>query len=159
MQILVTGGAGYIGSMLVPCLLEAGHRVTVVDIFSRGDTALVTSCANPAFTPIAGDCRDERLLDEAVPQADVIIPLAALVGAPLCAKDAIGAVTLKSRRDPFHPETRRKRAAGRLSDDQFGYGIGEKDAFCTEESPLRPVSLYGRTKVEAERASSTSGPE
>ncbi len=152
MRILMTGGAGYIGCLLVPRLLDLGHQVTVLDTFARGDTVLSTSCAHPNFTPVAGDARDERLLDELVPQADAVIPLAALVGAPLCAKDAIGAVTLN--RDAVASIVKRVGKGQRIvyPTTNSGYGIGEKDAFCTEESPLRPVSLYGRTKVEAEQA-------
>ena len=152
MRILVTGGAGYIGSMLIPRLLDAGHAVTVLDTFAAGDTVLATSCAHPGFTPVSGDARDERLLDEVVPQADVIIPLAALVGAPLCAKDAIGAVSLN--RDAILAIVKRVGKGQRIvyPTTNSGYGVGAADAFCTEESPLRPVSLYGRTKVEAERA-------
>jgi nucleoside-diphosphate-sugar epimerase len=152
MRILVTGGAGYIGSLLVPRLLAIGHQVTVLDTFARGDTVLATSCVDANFTPVAGDARDERLLDQLVPQADVIIPLAALVGAPLCAKDAIGAVSLN--RDAVQAIVKRVGQGQRIvyPTTNSGYGVGDKDAFCTEESPLRPVSLYGRTKVEAEQA-------
>src|SRR6218665_3711307 len=94
MRILVTGGAGYIGSVLVPRLLEQGHSVTVLDTFERGTTDLSSSCANENFNPVRGDARDTRLLDELVPKHDVLIPLAALVGAPLCKQDPIAARTL-----------------------------------------------------------------
>ena len=87
MRILVTGGAGYIGSVLVPILLDRGHEVTVLDTFSRGTTELAQCCHFAPFNPVRGDARDERILDELVPRADVIIPLAALVGAPLCKED------------------------------------------------------------------------
>ena len=157
MNVLVTGGAGYIGSMLVRALLERFAKVTVLDTFATGDTQLATCCAYPGFDPIRGDVRDERLLDKLVPSADVIIPLAALVGAPLCAADPIGATTIN--RDAVFSIVKR------LSTDQkviypttnSGYGIGEKDSFCTEETPLRPISLYGQTKVEAEDAVLNSG--
>lgn len=152
MRILVTGGAGYIGCMLIPQLLAKGHEVSVLDTFAAGDTVLSLCCAEPNFTPIAGDARDERLLDDLIPKFDVFIPLAALVGAPLCAKDSIGAVSLN--RDAVAAIVKRVGKGQRIiyPTTNSGYGIGDKDAFCTEESPLRPVSLYGRTKVEAEQA-------
>jgi nucleoside-diphosphate-sugar epimerase len=152
MRILVTGGGGYIGSILVPKLLEAGHHVTVLDIFAGGGTELATACAYETFAPIRGDARDERLLDELVPKADILIPLAALVGAPLCARDTLGAVSIN--RDAVIALTRRLSPSQRMlyPTTNSGYGVGEKDAFCTEETPLRPISLYGRTKVEAEQA-------
>ena len=157
MRLLITGGAGYIGSILIPILLEAGHQVTVLDLFPGSGSTLSQCCRFPGFAPIRGDARDARLLDELVPTHDVVIPLAALVGAPLCARDAIGAVTIN--RDAV------KAVVERLSTDQrliypttnSGYGVGERDAFCTEDSPLRPVSLYGTTKVEAEAAVLDSG--
>jgi nucleoside-diphosphate-sugar epimerase len=152
MHFLVTGGAGYIGSMLVPALLQDGHRVTVLDTFAAGDATLAPCCLNAGFEPVRGDARDMRILGPLLKQADGVIPLAALVGAPLCARDEIGAVSLN--RDAVIA------LAGRASASQLviypttnsGYGVGEGNAFCTEDSPLRPVSLYGRTKVEAERA-------
>jgi nucleoside-diphosphate-sugar epimerase len=152
MHFLVTGGAGYIGSMLVPALLRNGHRVTVLDTFAAGDATLAPCCINEAFEPVRGDARDMRTVEPLLKRADAVIPLAALVGAPLCARDEIGAVSLN--RDAVIDLT------NRVSGDQMviypttnsGYGIGEGNAFCTEESPLRPVSLYGRTKVEAEQA-------
>lgn len=157
MRILVTGGAGYIGSVLVPTLLQAGHKVTVLDTFVRGDTALAPCCSDPGFEPVRGDARNEALLDELVPQADVVVPLAALVGAPLCARDEIGAVTVN--RNAVVAVLKRLGKGQRLiyPTTNSGYGIGEKDQYCTEESPLRPISLYGRTKVEAEQAILDSG--
>ena len=94
MRVLVTGGAGYIGSVLVPTLLEHGHEVTVLDTFERGTTELAACCRYPGFDPIRGDARDETILDEIVPRVDVLIPLAALVGAPLCKQDPITAKSL-----------------------------------------------------------------
>jgi nucleoside-diphosphate-sugar epimerase len=157
MRVLITGGAGYIGSILTPELLERGHQVTVLDLFPGSGTTLSACCRYEGFTPIRGDARDTRVLDELLPKHDVVIPLAALVGAPLCARDTIGATTVN--RDAV------KAVVERLSPQQqlvypttnSGYGIGDKDAFCTEDSPLRPVSLYGATKVEAEAAVLGSG--
>jgi nucleoside-diphosphate-sugar epimerase len=152
MRVLVTGGAGYIGSVLVPRLLQSGHKVTVLDTFERGTTELAASCADENFTPVRGDARDLRTLDELTPKHDVIIPLAALVGAPLCKADPIAAQTLNQ--DAVIELVKR------TSKDQIvlypttnsGYGVGEDGKFCTEKSPLRPISLYGVTKVEAEKA-------
>lgn len=152
MHILVTGGAGYIGSVLVPTLLEHGHAVTVLDTFERGTTELAPCCRYAGFAPVRGDARDERLLDDLVPRADAIIPLAALVGAPLCKQDPITATTLN--RDAVVALTKRTSPAQMIvyPTTNSGYGIGEQGIFCTEETPLNPISLYGTTKVEAEAA-------
>jgi nucleoside-diphosphate-sugar epimerase len=152
MKILITGGGGYIGSVLVPTLLHNGHSVVVLDNFPDGGTQLVQCCRYAAFEPIRGDARDARLLDELVPKADCVIPLAALVGAPLCAQNPIAATT--TNRDAVVELVKRVRYGQMLliPTTNSGYGVGEKDKHCTEESPLRPVSLYGTTKVEAERA-------
>lgn len=151
-NILITGGAGYIGSILAPALLAAGHKVTVLDNFMFGQTSLAALCADPDFDVLRGDAREESVLRPLVAKADLVIPLAALVGAPLCDRDRTGAVSIN--------RTAVETLMKLLSADQrvlyattnSGYGIGEKGAFCTEESPLRPISLYGRTKVEAEDA-------
>lgn len=152
MHILVTGGAGYIGSVLVPTLLERGHYVTVLDTFARGTTELASCCRYSNFHPVRGDARDERVLDELVPKADAIIPLAALVGAPLCREDPITARTLNL--DAVVALTKRASRSQMFvyPTTNSGYGIGEKDTFCTEQTPLNPISLYGTTKVEAESA-------
>ena len=157
MKILVTGGAGYIGSVLVPTLLRAGHEVTVIDNFMYSQTSLLDVCNDTRLNIIRGDARDEMLLKGIVPKVDTIIPLACLTGAPLCARFPeeaqsiiVGAVEkiLKLRqRDQMilYPTT------------NSGYGIGEKGIHCTEDTPLRPVSLYGKLKVEAERLILQSG--
>jgi nucleoside-diphosphate-sugar epimerase len=151
-RVLVTGGFGYLGSILCEHLLRAGHRVTVVDnLASAADQAgLFHLCADPAFDFLRGDVRDEGLMKAALRQADVIVHLAAVVGAAACDRDPelarsvnVGSVRLLSRlRSPHQlvlfPNT------------NSGYGATGSEAFCTEENPLRPISLYGRTKVEAE---------
>jgi len=152
LHIVVTGGAGYLGSIMVPAFLDAGHQVTVLDNFMFKQNPLAHVCANPDFDVVRGDARDEALIKDLVKDADVVIPLAALVGAPLCNNDQIGTTTIN--RDAVVMLTKL------LSKDQrilmpitnSGYGIGEKGKFCTEETPLRPISLYGTTKVEAEAA-------
>jgi nucleoside-diphosphate-sugar epimerase len=138
--------------MLVPALLGRGWHVTVLDTFAAGDTFLATSCLDPNFEPVRGDTRDMRVVEPLLQKADVVIPLAALVGAPLCARDQIGATTLN--RDAVVDITKRTGHQQLIvyPTTNSGYGVGEGNAACTEESPLRPVSLYGRTKVEAEEA-------
>jgi len=152
MRFLITGGAGYIGSILTPKLLELGHHVTVLDTFARGDTALAACCQYDGFNPVRGDARDERLLDDLIPKADVLIPLAALVGAPLCKEDPIAAQTLNE--DAVVALARRASSSQRLiyPTTNSGYGVGKAGEFCTEETPLNPISLYGVTKMAAENA-------
>lgn len=152
MKILITGGAGYLGSVLTPALLALGHEVVVLDSFMFRQNSLMDCCQHEQFRVVRGDCRDERLVRPLVEKADVIIPLAAIVGAPLCDRDKIGAQT--TNLDAV-------RMLCRLADNSqkiiypttnSGYGIGEVGKFCTEETPLQPISLYGVTKVEAEKA-------
>jgi nucleoside-diphosphate-sugar epimerase len=149
-SILVTGGAGYLGSVLVPALLSGGHRVTVLDNFMYLQNSLAQVCADSNFDVVKGDARSVDTLKPLVAKADYVFPLAGLVGAPLCKKDPIAATS--TNRDAIATLSKM------LSRDQritmpitnSGYGIGEKGNLCTEETPLRPVSLYGRNKVEAE---------
>ncbi|MFC3228842.1 NAD-dependent epimerase/dehydratase family protein [Marinibaculum pumilum] len=150
MHILITGGAGYLGSTMVPALLAQGHKVTVLDSFQFGENSLAAACADPGFEAVRGDARQTDVLRPLLVQADAVIPLAALVGAPLCDRDQIGAVTIN--RDAIATMVDLMSPAQRLliPISNSGYGVGEPGKFCTEESPLRPVSLYGRTKVEAE---------
>lgn len=149
-RILLTGGAGYIGSVLAPELLAAGYAVTVVDNLMHRQFSLASCFANEDFRFVRGDVRDERIMGPLLAESDVIIPLAALVGAPLCDRDPIAATGIN--RDAVQWICEKAGADQRviLPVTNSGYGVGEKNAFCTEESPLRPVSLYGRTKVEAE---------
>jgi len=151
-QVLITGGAGYIGSVLTPMLLKEGYRVTVLDNFPSGNTYLAECCQFEYFTPIRGDTRDERLLKNLLPKADIVIPLAALVGAPLCDRDPYNAVAVN--RDAVLKIVEMVGTEQKIifPNSNSGYGTGDADVPCTEESPLRPISLYGRTKVEAEEA-------
>lgn len=151
-HILVTGGAGYLGSIMVPALLDAGYRVTVLDNFMFKQNPLAHVCADPAFDVVRGDARNEGLMKGLLKDVDVVIPLAALVGAPLCNNDLIGTTTIN--RDAVVMLTKQLSPAQRIlmPITNSGYGIGEKGKFCTEETPLRPISLYGTTKVEAEKA-------
>ena len=149
-KVLVTGGAGYLGSVLVPELLLRGYGVTVIDSFLYRQQSLLECCHDPNFRVIRGDARDAELLRGPLAAADYVIPLAALVGAPLCQRDTVGAVT--TNRDAVATLVRLASPAQRfiMPCTNSGYGIGRKDAACTEEMPLNPLSLYGRTKVEAE---------
>jgi nucleoside-diphosphate-sugar epimerase len=151
-RILVTGGAGYLGSILVPALLADGFRVTVVDNFRFGQAPLNHLCADPNFDVCRGDVRDSEVLKPLLRSADYIIPLAALVGAPACSNDREGAETLN--RDAVLTLIKLASHDQRvlIPVTNSGYGIGEAGKLCTEESPLRPLTLYGRTKVEAEQA-------
>lgn len=151
-RILITGGAGYIGSVLTPALLADGHAVTVIDNFMYGQNSLMDCCANERFQVIRGDARDRELIRRALAEADWIIPLAALVGAPLCQADPIAATTINLDAIKLILELRSRGQRILYPVTNSGYGIGEKGKFCTEESPLRPISLYGRTKVDAEKA-------
>ncbi len=149
-NILVTGGAGYLGSVLVPDLLRLGHRVTVLDNFMFDQFTLSQVCLDPNFTVIKGDCRNRQLLTDLVQDKDYVIPLAALVGAPLCDRDYVGAETINRDAVALLTEILRDDQKLIIPITNSGYGIGEKGLYCTEETPLRPVSLYGKVKVEAE---------
>jgi nucleoside-diphosphate-sugar epimerase len=150
-SILVTGGAGYLGSILVPELLAAGHRITVLDNFMHRQNSLSHVCANPNFDVVNGDARSAEVLKPLVAKADLVFPLAALVGAPLCDKDPIAAVSIN--RDAVATLVKMMSSQQRLilPVTNSGYGFGEPGKFCTEDSPLRPISVYGRSKVEAEQ--------
>lgn len=156
-RILITGGAGYLGSVMIPELLAAGHAVTVVDTFARGDTDLALACGYDDFEAVRADARDESVMKPLLAKTDVVLPLAALVGAPLCARDPIGATTINRDAILMLIKNMSKQQKLLYPTTNSGYGVGEAGTFCTEESPLRPVSLYGTTKVEAERAVLDSG--
>lgn len=151
-RILVTGGAGYIGSILVPALLAEGHSVTVLDSFRYNQTSLLEVCGNDRLRIVRGDCREQATLAPLVKEADVLFPLAALVGVPVCDADATAARTVNFDAIQLLLSLRSKQQRLIYPCTNSGYGIGQKDKFCTEESPLKPLSLYGRTKVDAEKA-------
>jgi nucleoside-diphosphate-sugar epimerase len=151
-KVLVTGGAGYIGSVFVPQLLEKGYKVTVLDNFMYRQNSLLDVCYHPNLKINVGDVRDENLLHAEVNQHDIIVPLAAIVGAPACDKDKFLATAVN--------QTQIDNIAQWISKDQIvlypvtnsGYGIGQDGIYCTEETPLNPISHYGITKVAGEKA-------
>ncbi len=150
-KILVTGGAGYLGSILVPELLKAGHKVTVLDNFIFGQNSLLECCAYEDFDAVRGDAREEAVLKPLLGGADYIIPLAALVGAPLCSRDKVGTITTNRDAIALIAKLSSKEQRIIYPCTNSGYGIGQKDTYCTEETPLVPISLYGKAKVEAEK--------
>ena len=149
---MVTGGAGYIGSVLVPALLKKGYKVTVLDSLLFNQPSLLDCCSDPNFEFIQGDICHHELLNGLISEAEVVIPLAAIVGAPACRRNP--SLTRLVNYDA-HMNIVNNVSAGQkvlFPTTNSGYGVGEKDSYCTEESPLRPISEYGRTKVEVERA-------
>jgi len=150
-KILITGAAGYIGSNLCTKLVLLGHKVTAIDKFLFNKNSLSHLLLHQNFKMINGDVRDKKLINKHLRENEFIIPLAALVGAPLCKKfpkmtrevnyESIKYLisNLKRNQKIIYPNT------------NSGYGIGEKDAYCDENSPLKPISLYGKTKVDCEK--------
>ena len=152
MNILVTGGAGYIGSILVAELLRNGYRVTVLDSLLFNQTSLLDCCANLHFDFVKGDICDFECVNALLPKFDIIIPLAAVVGAPACKMNPTLARFVNSDAHMNivnHVSSEQKLL---FPTTNSGYGVGEKDSFCTEETPLRPISEYGRMKVKIEQA-------
>ena len=150
-NILVTGGAGYLGSTMVPDLLSAGHKVTVLDNFMFKQASLNHCCHHPNFNIIKGDIRQKDTLSAAMKDADVIIPLAALVGAPLCSLDSIGAKTINHDAIQLMLKLLSKDQIVLMPTTNSAYGTGDKDNYCNEESALRPISQYAIEKVEIEK--------
>ena len=151
MKVLITGGAGYLGSVLVGKLLEQSYEVVVLDKLLFNQTSLLQYTSKSKFKFIYGDVRNEELLEKLCNEADIIIPLAAIVGFPACAADPqlanevnfkqifnIVKFTTGKGKKILYPNT------------NSGYGIGAGQTECTEESPLKPISVYGNTKCSAE---------
>lgn len=147
-KILVTGGAGYLGSTLVSELLNDGHEVTVIDNFMYKQTSLNHLCADPHFEIVRGDVRVETTMWPLLKKADIIIPLAAYVGAPLCNQDPIGASTTNKDAIFMMLKHLSKNQLVIMPTTNSAYGTGD---YCTEESPLNPISLYAKDKVEVEK--------
>ena len=152
MKVLVTGAAGYLGSILVPELLRAGHSVKAVDNFIYHQTSLLDVCYDEKLTVIRGDVRDRGRMREWIKDADFILPLACLTGAPACERDPIGARTTNLEAIAVLLQLRGQGQNVIFPTTNSGYGIGQTGIHCDEKTPLNPISLYGRLKVDAERA-------
>lgn len=151
MRVLVTGGAGYLGSVIVGRLLDEGHHVTVLDKLLFNQTSLLQYTFTTKFKFIYGDVRNEKLLERCCNDADTIIPLAAIVGFPAC--DADPQLALDVNFTQIENIVKFTKGTGKkilYPNTNSGYGIGEGQTECTEESPLNPISIYGKTKCEAE---------
>ena len=150
-NILVTGGAGYIGSTMIPDLLAAGHKVVVLDNFVFEQASLNHVCHNPNFSVVKGDIRIENVISPLMKKADIIIPLAALVGAPLCSLDPVGAKTINHDAIKLMIKLLSRDQIVLMPTTNSAYGTGDENNFCTEESPLRPISQYAIEKVAIEK--------
>ena len=156
-KVLITGGAGYLGSIIVPELLNAGHEVVVVDNFMYNQSSLLDACNNNKLTVVRGDSRDKELIKKLMEGVEYILPLACLTGAPLCSQDTHGAQTINFNAVKMLLDLRSKDQKIIFPTTNSGYGIGQKGVYCTEETPLNPISLYGSLKVEIEKLLLESG--
>ena len=150
-NILITGGAGYIGSYFVKKLLNLQFNITVIDNLMFDQKADLLKRKHSNLTFIIGDVRDKHLIKKIINKNDIIIPLAAIVGAPLADKMPLETKQINVESIKYLTSISSKDHVIIMPVSNSGYGVGEKDKFCDEASPLRPVSLYGRTKVEAEK--------
>jgi nucleoside-diphosphate-sugar epimerase len=150
-KILITGGAGYIGSKLATELLKYNYKVTVIDILKISSRSLNHLFNNENFNFVKGDVRNKKLMKNLTEKNEFIVPLAALVGAPLCEKNKREAISVNLESIKYLMKTITKRNKIIYLTTNSGYGVGEKNKYCDEKSPLKPISLYGRTKVQAER--------
>ena len=154
-KILVTGGAGYIGNVLVENLLNAGYKVTVIDSLIHTQTCLLEYCSNDNFKFVYGDVRNKPLFKSLISENDIIIHLAAYVGLSACKKFPSETVEVNYESAKFLAENIRKDQVIIYPTTNSGYGLGQhsngKAIYCTEETPLKPISLYGETKSDAEK--------
>lgn len=151
-RVLITGGAGYLGSILSETLLSRGYAVTVLDSLLWGSASLLHLCSNSQFEFVRGDARDEATVSRLLASADVVLPLAALVGAPLCDRDPWTARGTNLDAIRMLLRLRSPRQLVIYPTTNSGYGTKSGATYCTEDTPLEPISLYGVTKVEAEKA-------
>lgn len=150
-NILVTGGAGYLGSIMVPDLLQLGHKITVLDSFMYKQASLNHVCHHPNFSVVKGDIRIESVMAPLIKKTDIVIPLAALVGAPMCSQDPVGATTVNHDAIILMLKLLSKQQMVLMPTTNSAYGTGDKNNFCTEESALNPISIYAKEKVAIEK--------
>jgi len=151
MRMLLTGGGGYIGSVLVGHLLRKGHSVTVLDNLLYRVHGLIQYCREERFDFVLGDVRDEGLMRRLLREQDIILPLAALVGMPACARDPVYATSTNLEAIALMNRLRSRTQWVMYPCTNSGYGAKSGEVYCTEETPLEPISVYGRTKVDAEK--------
>lgn len=160
-KVLITGGAGYIGNILVPKLLTNYYHVTVLDNLIHRQHGILENCYNPNFNFVYGDVRDKELYKKLVSQHEIIVNLAAYVGMPLCNRFPVETVQVNQECAEYLASIVSKDQLVIHANTNSGYGLGQhtegKAVFCTEETPLNPISLYGKTKCAAEKAIMASG--
>ncbi|NEO83082.1 MAG: NAD(P)-dependent oxidoreductase [Spirulina sp. SIO3F2] len=150
LHVLVTGAAGYLGSVLCEQLLDANYQVTALDNLRYGQNSLFHLCANPHFDFIFGDARNPELMQPLTQHADVIIPLAAIVGATACDRDPWAAKSTNLEAIQMLNQVRSPQQLLVYPNTNSGYGTQTGEIYCTEDTPLEPISFYGQTKVQAE---------
>ena len=150
-NVLITGGAGYIGSKLATKLVDLNYNVTVIDVLKFTNDSLNHLFYKNNFNFIKEDIRNKKLMRDLIKKNEFIIPLAALVGAPLCEKNKSEAISINLDAIKFLVKNVKKKHKIIYLTTNSGYGRGEKNKFCDEQSPLNPISLYGKTKVQAEK--------
>jgi nucleoside-diphosphate-sugar epimerase len=150
-NILVTGGAGYVGSVLVPVLLQNGYKVTVIDNFLYKQPSLASVVSNKNFSLVYGDVRDKELMSKHISGSDIIIPLAAIVGAPACLKDPQMASSVNKDSMIWMFDKISSSQQILMPTTNSAYGSGDENNYCDEESKLNPLSLYAKDKVHVEK--------
>ena len=150
-KILITGGAGYIGSKLATRLLNMKYEVTILDNLMFVDDSLNHLFAKKNFRFFKGDTNNKKFVKKHLKNKDIIVPLAALVGAPLCEKFKKLAIETNLNAIEYLVKNLKNNQKIIYPTSNSGYGIGEKNKYCDEKSPLNPISLYGKTKSEAEK--------